>query len=83
MDSASDSTITAVEDGATVHVTTETNVPYALYGDNPDVDPWDLFNKGSIEAGQYEIVVAFVNGAGGQLADGTDYIYHLVLLAVA
>lgn len=63
------------KDGETLHETTETNPPYALYGDNPDVDPWDYFDGVNFDAGQYDIVIAFVNGVGGPLVEGTDYVY--------
>lgn len=63
------------KDGETLHETTETHVPYALYGDNPDVDPWDFFDGVNFDAGQYDIVIAFVDGAGGPLVAGTDYVY--------
>jgi hypothetical protein len=63
------------KDGVTLNETTETNVPYALYGDNPDVDPWDFFDGVYLDAGEYILVIAFVNGAGGPLVAGTDYVY--------
>ena len=63
------------KDGVTLNETTETNVPYALYGDNPDVDPWDFFDGVNFDAGEYVLVIAFVNGAGGPLVAGTDYVY--------
>jgi hypothetical protein len=63
------------KDGVSLHQTTETNVPYALYGDDPNVVPWDFFDGASIDAGNYVLVVAFLNGAGGPLVAGTDSVY--------
>jgi hypothetical protein len=63
------------KDGVTLNSSTETNPPYALYGDDPNAVPIDFFDGAAFDEGDYTLVIAIINGAGGPLVDGTDSIY--------